>query len=156
MEDTKILLQLGFGSAISAWIKKILDYELLNRICERCARWSAQRKDEHPDEYMKWFDSHKANCRINHTGSSQSMEPAAAKLIRSRSVEKHKIFYTTLIRDTDSKSYPQLVRDMKLYDGATIHKEECLAHVSKRVKKSLCKKKRNIKSKTYIQHKLST
>ena len=24
----------GFGSAISAWNKKILDYELLNRICE--------------------------------------------------------------------------------------------------------------------------
>ena len=28
---------LGFGSAISAWTKKILDYELLNRICERCS-----------------------------------------------------------------------------------------------------------------------
>ena len=132
---------LGFGSAISAWTKKILDYELLNRICEKCARWSAKRKDEHPDEYLKWFDSHKANCRINHTGSSQSMEPAAAKLIWSRSVEKRKLCYTTFIGDGDSKSY-QLVRDMKLYNGDTIHKEECLPHVSKRLKKTLCKKRR--------------
>ena len=63
---------LGFGSAISASNKKILDYELLNRICEKCARWPAQRRDV----YQKWYDTHKANCRINHTGSSQSMEPA--------------------------------------------------------------------------------
>ena len=88
---------LGFGSAISAWTKKTLDYELLNRICEKCARWSSKRREEHPDEYQKWFDSHKANCRINHTGSSQSMEPAAAKLIWSRSVEKRKLCYTTFI-----------------------------------------------------------
>ena len=97
---------LGFGSAISAWTKKILDYELVNRICEKCARWSAKRKDEHPDEYLKWFDSHshKANCRINHTGSNQSMEPAVAQLIWSRSVEKRKLCYTTFIGDGDSKS----------------------------------------------------
>ena len=62
---------LGFGSAISALTKKVLDYELLNRICEKCARWSDKRRDEQHDEYLKWFDSHKANCRINHTGSSQ-------------------------------------------------------------------------------------
>ena len=31
---------LGSGSAISALTKKILGYELLNRICEKCARWS--------------------------------------------------------------------------------------------------------------------
>ena len=40
---------LGFGSAISALTKKVLDYELLNRICEKCNRWSAKRREEHPD-----------------------------------------------------------------------------------------------------------
>ena len=43
----------------------------LNRICEKFARWSSKRREEQPDEYQKWFDSHKANCRINHTRSSQ-------------------------------------------------------------------------------------
>ena len=50
------------------------------------------------------------------------MEPAAAQLIWSRSVEKHKLCYTTFIGDGNSKSY-QLVSDMKLDDGATIYKE---------------------------------
>ena len=72
---------LGFGSAISALTKKVLDYDLLNRIWQKCARLSNKRRDEHHDEYLKWFDCHTANCRINHTGSSQSMVPAAAKLI---------------------------------------------------------------------------
>ena len=145
---------LGFGSAISALTKKIIDYELLNRICEKCARWSDKRRDEHHGEYLKWFDSHKANCKINHTGFSQSMEPAAAKLIWNRSVEKHKLRYTTFIGEGDSKSFQQ-VCEMDPYDGATIHKEECLAHVSKRLKKTLCKIKKNTKSQIYVQHKLT-
>ena len=145
---------LGFGSAISASNKKILDYELLNRICEKCARWAAERRDKDPEVYQKWYDTHKDNCRINHTGSSQSMEPAAAKRIWSRSVENRKLCYTTFIGDGDSKSYQQ-VCEMDPYNGVTIHKEECLAHVSKRLKKTLCKKKKNTKKQTYIQCKLT-
>ena len=82
------------------------------------------------------------------------MEPAATQMIWSRYVEKRKLCYTTFIGDGDSKSY-QLVSDMPLYNGDTIHKEECLAHASKRLKENLCKKKMNTKSKTYVQHKLS-
>ena len=145
---------LGFGSAISALTKKVLDYELLNRICEKCNRWSAKRREEHPDEYRKWYDSHKANCKVNHTGSSQSMEPAAAKLIWSRSVEKRKLCYTTFIGDGDSKSFQQ-VCDLNLYNDTPVRKEECLAHVSKRLKKTLCTVKKNTKNHAYIQHKLA-
>ena len=81
------------------------------------------------------------------------MEPTAAKLIWSKSAEKRKLCYTTFIGDGDNTSYQQ-VSDMSLYNGDIIHKEECLAHVSKRLKKTLCKK-RNTKSKTYVQHILS-
>ena len=144
---------LGFGSAISASTKKVLDYALFNRICEKCSRWPATRREEHPEEHQKWYDSHKANCRINHTGSSQSMEPAAATLIWSRSVESRKLCYTTFIGDGDSKSYQQ-VSKMNPYDGALIRKEECLAHVSKRLKQTLRKKKKNTRNKTYVQHHL--
>ena len=82
------------------------------------------------------------------------MEPAAAKLMWNRSVEKRKLCYTTFIGDGDSKSFQQ-VCEMDPYDGATIHKEECLALVSKRLKKTLCKIKKNTKSHTYVQHKLT-
>ena len=98
---------LGFGSSISALTRKMLDYELLNRICEKCARWRAERRDENPEVYQKWYDSYKANCRVNHTGSSQSMEP-----------------------DGDSKSFQEVCATHP-YNEVTIHKEECLAHVSK-------------------------
>ena len=74
---------IGFGSAISATSKNVLDYVLLNRICEKCNRWNDTRKEEHPEEYKLWFDSHKANCMKNYSESSQSMEPAAAKIIWS-------------------------------------------------------------------------
>ena len=44
----------GFGSAISASTKKVLDYVLLNRTCEKCNRWPIDRRNEHPEDYLKW------------------------------------------------------------------------------------------------------
>ena len=144
---------IGFGSAISATTKKVLDYVLLNRICEKCNRWNEKRIQENPDVYKHWFDSHKPNCQKNFSGSSQSMEPEAAKIIWSRSISKRQLCYSTFIGDGDSKSYQQVV-SMDHYPLVPIHKEECLAHVSKRVKKSLCRIKKNTKNKSYVQHKL--
>ena len=145
---------LGFSSAISTISKKVLDYELLNRICEKCNRWPAKRREEHIDEYQKWYDSHKDNCKVNHIGSSQSMEPTAAKMIWNRSVQKRKLCYTTFLGDGDSKSFQQ-VTEMDPYNGVQIEKEECLAHVSKRLKKTLCMVKNNTKNHSYIQRKLN-
>ena len=144
---------LGFGSAISANRKKILDYKLLNRICEKCIRWGEKRKEENPEIYKLWYESHKPNCQKNFSGSSQAMEPEAARIIWNRSVEKHQLCYSTFIGDGDSKSYQQVV-NMDPYPLVPIHKEECLAHVSKRVKKSLCRIKKSTKAHAYIQHKL--
>ena len=127
----------GFGSAISGITKKVLDYALLNRICEKCNRWSKDRQNEHPDEYKNWYNTHKPHCMKNLSGSSQAMEPEAAQMIWRRSTEMRKICYTTFIGDGDSKSYNQ-VSEMNPYDSILIHKEECLAHVAKRLKKTLC------------------
>ena len=81
------------------------------------------------------------------------MKPEAAKLIWSRSISKHQLCYSTFIGDGDSKSYQQGV----IIDPCPlvpIHKEESIAHVSKRVKKSLCRIKKNTKNKSYVHHKL--
>ena len=108
----------------------------------------------HPEDYQQWYESHKSNCFKNYDGTSQSMEPEAAKTIWSRSVEKHKLCYSTFIGDADAKSYQQVV-SMDPYPLVPIHKEECLAHVSKRIRKTLCKIKKNTKAHTYIQHRLT-
>ena len=72
---------LGFGSAISATTKKVLDHVLLNRICEKCNRWNDQRKQDNTEAYQQWYESHKSNSLKDNSGSSQSMEPEAAKII---------------------------------------------------------------------------
>ena len=145
---------LGFGSAISAKTKRILDYKLLNRICEKCNRWSDKRIEENRDSYQQWYESHKPNCHKNFSGSSQAMEPEAARIIWNRSGGKHNLCYSTFIGDGDSKSY-QKVFSMDPHPLVPIHKEECLAHVSKRVKKTLCRLRKSTKAHTYIQHKLT-
>ena len=145
---------IGFGSAISASSKRVLDYVLLNRICEKCNRWNDKRKQANPEAYQQWYDSHKSNCLKNYSGSSQSMEPEAAKIIWNRSIDKHHLCYSTFIGDGDSKSYQQVV-SMDPYPLVPIHKEECLAHVSKRLKKSLCRIKKSTKAHSYIQHKVT-
>ena len=71
----------GFGSAISATTKKVLDYVLFNRTCEKCNLWSRERQNNNPEDYKKWYDSHKPHCMKNYGGSSQSMEPEAARMI---------------------------------------------------------------------------
>ena len=86
----------------------------------------------------------KANCKVHHTGSSQSLVPVVARLIWCRSVENRRLCYTTFIGDEDSKSFTKC--DLNLYNDTSVRKEECLAHVSKRFKKMLCLVKKNTKT----------
>ncbi|XP_076458821.1 uncharacterized protein LOC143292431 [Babylonia areolata] len=59
------------------------------------------------------------------------MEVTGAKEIWTRSVEKHKFRYTTMLSDGDCKTYNELVA-LNPYD-TEISKEECINHVSKRL-----------------------
>ena len=143
---------LGFGSAISATTKKVVDYVLLNRICEKCNRFNEMRTQENPEEYKLWFDSHRPNCKKNFSGSSQSMEYEAAKIIWSRSISKHQLCLHIYRRWG-----LQILSTCRYHDPyplVPIHKEEFLEHVSKRVKKSLFRIKKNTKNKSYVRHKL--
>ena len=95
---------LGFGSAISVSTKKILDYELLNRICEKCAQLS--------DETSILTNTRSGMILTKTTVESTTQDPANLwnqLRIWSRSVEKRKLCYTTFIGDGDSKSYQKYV-----------------------------------------------
>ena len=74
---------IGFGAAISTSTKKVLDYEILSRLCEKCSIWKEEKQKDKPSEYDKWLERHKPNCNRNYTGSSQAMKP---ELSRGRGV----------------------------------------------------------------------
>ena len=89
--------KIGFGAAISTTTKKVLDYEILSRIYEKCSIWKEEKQKDKPSEYEKWLERHKPNCNINYTGSSQAMEPEAAERICGRSLERNRLVYSVFI-----------------------------------------------------------
>ena len=61
------------------------------------------------------------------------MEVEAAVRLWERSVEDHKLRYTTILSDGDSKAY-DVVKESKVYEpDVTTEKEDCVNHVSKRM-----------------------
>lgn len=75
-----------------------------------------------------WKSSHK--CNYNYLGSAGRMEPEGAKRIVSRSITKHKLRYTSLYDDGDSKSHLAIIDN---YPGIKVKKLQCVGHVQKRV-----------------------
>ena len=144
---------IGFGAAISTSTNKVLDYEVLSRLCEKCSIWTEEKQKDKSSEYEKWLERHEPNCNRNYTGSSQAMEPEAAERIWGRSLEKNRLVYSVFVGDGDSKAFKH-VTTLDPYPLVKVQKEECLTHVAKRLKKNLKKLKPNTKTKTYIQHKL--
>ena len=82
------------------------------------------------------------------------MDPEAAKMILSRSIDLRKLCYTTFIGDRDFNSYTQVTQ---IYPTNLLpfHKEECLGHVSKRLKDALCIIKKNTLKLSFMDTKLS-
>ena len=144
---------IGFGAAISTSTKKVLDYEILSRLCKKCSIWTEEKQKDKSSEYAKSLERHKPNCNRNYTGSSQAMEPEAAERIWGRSLEKNRLVYSVFVGDGDSKAF-QRVTTLDPYPLVQVRKRECLTHFSKRLKKNLKKMKPNTKTTTYIQHKL--
>ena len=129
----------GFAAVIESESGKVLDYQLYDRVCFSCSSWTEERKASCPDVYAKFWDSHKALCNSNLSGSSQSMESSAAVEVWKRSIETHGLIYGTYIGDGDSSSYKNLVKSNPYDEVASVRKEECLGLVQKRIKKRLSK-----------------
>ena len=135
----------GFAAAIDSEYGKVLDYQLYDRVCYLCSKWPEERKEKNPEEYEEYWSTHKLLCTANFSGSSQSMESAAAIEIWNRSIACHSLVYDTYIGDGDSSSYKNLVKADPYNGIAKVRKEECLGHVQKRVKKHLRKKSKIFK-----------
>lgn len=108
---------------------KVLDVEPLTKVCKQCQLYSHFDKDS--EEYRRWRAEHN-NCKANYKVSAPAMESEVAHRISRRSVTTHKLRYTVLYSDGDSKSYNQ-VKDVYSADGIQVVKRECIGHVQKRV-----------------------
>ena len=75
-------------------------FEVLANFCFKCKA----AEDKVPDP--EWQTKHAANCPKNFEGSNGgAMEVACAERLWSRSIEKHKLRYTTILCGGDSKAY---------------------------------------------------
>ena len=109
-------------------------------MCNKCIRWTEERKKENPEEYSEYWEKHSSECPANFSGTSQAMESSAAIEIWGRSVDKHSLAYTTYVGDGDSSSFKRLEQNNPYKGMEVIRKEECLGHTQKRLKKHLKKK----------------
>ena len=117
----------GVVTVIATDSGKCIDTDVLSKHCNSCKIW--EREKDSP-QYDEWKESH--DCRINHTGSSGSMESSGAVKMFNRSVQFNKLQYVEYLGDGDTSSF----HDVQLsnpYPGITMKKLECVGHVQKRV-----------------------
>ena len=129
----------GFAAAIEVYSGKVLDYVLYERVCNKCLRWTEERKKGCPEEFSEYWEKHSSECPANFSGTSQAMESSAALEIWARSVRKHSLAYTTYVGGGDSSSFKRLVESDPYKGMEVVRKEECLGHTQKRLKKHLKK-----------------
>ena len=118
---------------------KILDVEPMSRYCKGCSLKESLRISN-PGQYDTWKANHK--CNFNYVGSAGGMEVEGAKRIFGRSIKKHKLRYSTLYGDGDSKAHDAV---MNIYPGKTVNKKQCIGHVQKRVGNRLLLLKKKVK-----------
>ena len=105
--------------------KKCLDVEVIS---DKCQQW--QKKENDP-RYEEWKANH--NCKINHTGSANSMETVGAIRIFERSYVTRGLKYKDMLGDGDSSTYNTVVASKPYGDECIPNKLECIGHVQKQV-----------------------
>ena len=98
--------------------------------------------EDDQEAFSAWQESHKLNCRLNYSGSAPSMEPAGAKRIFERSIEKRGVRYMSFYGDRDSKAYKEVEN---VYGEEKVTKHQCIGHYQKRVGSLLRKLKKREK-----------
>ena len=133
----------GVVNVASMETGKVLDTEVLSQFCRQCSLH--EKKNLDTTEYLVWKAEHESKCKANFKGSSGLMEPKGTENIFSRSAEKHKILYTDLYCDGDSKSFDRIKQVYKNDHGKEVRRLQCVGHVQKRLGTALRKLKKEVK-----------
>ena len=122
----------GVASVIDLLTGLPIDHEVLSNFCLKCI---SSEKNTDP----VWVEKHLQACLRNFDGSAKAMEAECARRIWKRSIDKHKLRYTTMLCDGDSSAYDAIIADKPYGPMVTIEKEDCVNHVSKRMGTALRK-----------------
>ena len=96
---------------VTSWeTGQVLDVEVLSKWCNQCQEKKKECPDTSSAQFLDWCEVHQSLCGQNFIGSSGTMEKEGALTIWKRSIEKHKLRYTTMISDGDSATFPALSR----------------------------------------------
>ncbi|GFX13285.1 response regulator GacA [Trichonephila clavipes] len=101
----------------------IIDYEILSKYCTECTAAVRDLSGDSPD-FAIWYDGHKSECQINHTGYSSRMETEAAAILWQRSIKKCNMCYTFIFSDGDSKTFQHLM-SLNIYGKKKAIKDNC-------------------------------
>ena len=116
----------GFASVIDLLTGLPIDYEVLCNFCFKC-------KANGNNEDRAWKEKHSLSCPKNFDSSSNAMEVECALRLWNRSESEHKLRYTTMLCDGDSKA-SDTIQKSKVYGPCTNNiKEDCVNHISKRM-----------------------
>ena len=105
-----------------------------------CTKWCIREEEDTPHRYERWRQEHIASgeCTVNFEGTSALMEVKAAEVLWSRSVQRHKMRYTTMVSDGDSKAHTKVLEIQPYGPNEFIDKEDCISHVRKKLGAALC------------------
>ncbi|GFS19164.1 hypothetical protein ElyMa_005025100 [Elysia marginata] len=123
------------GCVIDVVTGLVIDGHVCSLHCHTCAQSGEFVRRETPHRYERWMQEHIASgeCTINFQGSSRMMEMQAAEVLWSRSMQRHKLCYTTMVSDGDSKAHTRLLKTKPYGPDEEIQKEDCINHVGKRL-----------------------
>ncbi|GFU90966.1 uncharacterized protein TNCV_4922971 [Trichonephila clavipes] len=94
---------IGIACVIDILTGYVIDFEVMCKVCRNCSVAKGELGESRA-EYDIWFEGHRKDCDINHSGSSTSMEMEAALILWERSQEMG-FRYSTLLSDGDCKTF---------------------------------------------------
>lgn len=116
------------GCIIEMYTGLVIDHVVLSNFCLGCA--TGPKEDE--EGHAAWLVQHAPVCQKNVDCKAGQMEVEAALRLFRRSLEKHKLRYTTMLSDGDSRTFHALTED-EVYGYIKVEKKDCINHVHKRM-----------------------
>ncbi|GFS14263.1 hypothetical protein ElyMa_003158700 [Elysia marginata] len=96
---------IGIGCVIDVVTGLVIDGHVCSLHCHTCAQSGEFVRRETPHRCERWMQELIASgeCTINFQGLSGLMEVQATEVLWSRSAQRHKLRYTTMVSNGDSK-----------------------------------------------------
>ncbi|GFX71274.1 uncharacterized protein TNCV_3410441 [Trichonephila clavipes] len=114
---------IGIAYVIDILTGYVINFEVMCKVCRNCS-WAKRELKESSAEYDIWFEGHRKDCDINHSGSS-TMEMEAALILWEKS-QVMGFHYSTLLSDGDCKTFNYLTEKNVYGDKFDIKKRSAL------------------------------